>query len=308
MTPRPTRRDFFRAALAAGLSASAAAGIEPIRWTGKPKLTASLAAYSYNRYLDLRGKKKPQMTLEEFIDLGAGLKLPAVELTAYYFPRTTDDYLKSVKARCNGHGLAVSGTAIGNDFCWPDRKKQQEQLDHVKRWIEHSALLGAKTMRIFAGSVRKGDTQEEARKRAVELIQKACEYAGEYPVKLALENHGGITATAEQLLAIVKAVKSDSFGVNLDTGNFHTPDPYDDLARAAPYAIVVQIKTEVLREKPGKDGGKKSLQREEADLKRVTDLLRKVGYQGYVALEYEAKEDPKTAVPRYVKELKKLMG
>ncbi len=300
---RSTRRDFLHAALAAGLSAGVASGIEPIRRTGKPKLTASLAAYSFHRYLNLAAKPKPAMTLEEFIDLGAKLELPAVELTAYYFPRTTMDYLKAIKARCGGHGLAVSGTAVGNDFCWPDRKKQQEQLDHVRRWVEHTALLGAPTMRIFAGSVRKPDTEEDARKRAVELIEKACEHAGKHRVKLALENHGGITATAEQLLAIVKAVRSDWFGVNLDTGNFHTPDPYADMVKAAPYAVVVQMKTEVFIER-----AKKKLERKEADLERVTDILRKAGYQGYIALEYEAKEDPKTAVPRYVKEMKKYMG
>jgi sugar phosphate isomerase/epimerase len=305
---RSTRRDFFRAALAAGFSLSLARAIEPIRWTGKAKLTASLAAYSYNRYLDLRRKPKPAMTLEDFIDIGAKLELPAVELTAYYFPRTTEQYLKTVKARCQKHGLAVSGTAIGNDFCLADKKKQQEQLDHVRRWVEHSALLGARTVRIFAGNVRKPDNEEEARKRAIELIEKACEHAAKYKIRLALENHGGITATAEQLLAIVKAVRSDWFGVNLDTGNFHTPDPYDDLARAAPYAVVVQLKTEVFYESPAKEKGKKKVQRKEADLKRVTDILRKVGFQGYVALEYEAAEDPKTAVPKYVKEMKKYMG
>jgi len=53
---------------------------------------------------------------------------------------------------------------------------------------------------------------------------------------------------------------------------------------------------------------KKSYKTEEADLAKLMKMLRDVNYQGYVALEYEAKEDPKTAVPRYVKELKKYMG
>ena len=52
-------------------------------------------------------------------------------------------------------------------------------------------------------------------------------------------------STAEQMLTIVTAVKHDWFGINLDTGNFRTPDPYGDLAKLAPYAVVVQIKTEV---------------------------------------------------------------
>jgi sugar phosphate isomerase/epimerase len=291
-----TRRGFLAAGLA--LSAGVASAIEPIRRAGKPELKLSLAAYSFNRYLNLRGKTPPPMTLEDFIDLGAKLDLKALELTAYYFPKTTPDYLKTVKGRCDKHGIAVSGTAVGNDFCDPDKKKQAAQLDAVKEWIDRSAALGAKTMRIFAGTLRRGDTEEEARKRAVDLIQRACDHAAKARVILALENHGGITATADQFLAIVKAVKHDWFGVNLDTGNFHTPDPYGDLAKAAPYAVVVQIKTEVFP----------SNKREAADLKRLTDLLRKATFQGYVALEYEAAEDPRTAGPRVSAELKKLLG
>jgi sugar phosphate isomerase/epimerase len=157
--------------------------------------------------------------------------------------------------------------------------------------------MGGKTMRIFAGSVKKGDSEDAARQRTIDTIERACDHAAKYKVYLALENHGGITATAEQMLKIVKAVKHDWFGVNWDTGNFHTPDPYGDLEMIAPYAVTVQIKTEI------HPGGK----REDADLKRLTDILRKVNYQGYVALEYEAAEDPRTAVPRAITALKKLM-
>lgn len=293
-----TRREIL-AAGAAGLAVATALAIDPIRRTGKSKLILGLAAYSFNRYLSLTRETKPEMTLEDFIDLGGKLALPAVELTAYYFPKTTAEYLKSVAARCQQHGLAVSGTAVGNDFCHTDKEKQKDQLAMVKRWVEHSAALEAKTMRIFAGNVKKGDTETEARKRCLDAIHEACDHAAKFKVTLAIENHGGITGTAEQLLVIVKAVKHDWFGVNLDTGNFRTDDPYADLAKVAPYAVVAQLKTEVAPK------GKK---KEEADLPRLTKMLRDVGYQGYVALEYEASEDPKTAVPRYVKELKKLMG
>ncbi len=44
-----------------------------------------------------------------------------------------------------------------------------------------------------------------------------------------------------------------------------------------------------------------------ADLARVVDILAAAKYRGYVALEYEAAEDPLTAIPRHVDELKKLL-
>jgi sugar phosphate isomerase/epimerase len=106
-------------------------------------------------------------------------------------------------------------------------------------------------------------------------------------------------STPDQLLSIVREVKSDWFGVNLDTGNFHGADPYAELVQLAPYAVVVQIKVEV---SPG--GGPK----QRADFGRIIKVLRDVRYQGYVALEHEAEEDPKTAVPKYLQQLRKLTG
>ena len=64
-------------------------------------------------------------------------------------------------------------------------------------------------------------------------------------------------------------------------------------------AVVVQVKTELSR---GAGAPK-----EEADLKRVTDILRAARFRGYVALEYEGREDAMKAVPRYLGQLKELM-
>jgi sugar phosphate isomerase/epimerase len=299
-----TRRQFLNCAVASGaglaLGASAAGAIEPVRRGDlKSHLRLSVAGYSFRKYLDLKLKPKPPMDLDGFIERCAGLQVDAVELTAYYFPRTSPEYLAHLKGHCTRLGLDVSGTAVGNNFCVNDPAKLKAQLDSVKNWAEHTARLGGKTVRIFAGNVERGDTEEKARARCIEAIQEACDHAGKYGVYLALENHGGITATLEQTLALVKAVKSDWFGVNWDTGNFHTPDPYADLEKLAPYAVTVQIKTEIHRK------GQKA---EEADLKRLTDILRAAGYRGYVVLEYEAAEDPMQGVPKAVAALKKLMG
>ena len=80
------------------------------------------------------------------------------------------------------------------------------------------------------------------------------------------------------MLAIVRAVKSPWFGVNLDSGNFRTADIYGDLAKIAPYAINVQIKIDV--HPPGKP-------EEPSDFKRLAQILKTAGYRGYIALEYE---------------------
>ena len=88
--------------------------------------------------------------------------------------------------------------------------------------------------------------------------------------------------------------------VGLDTGNFHTNDPYADLARCAPYAVNVQVKSEIQPRAAKK--------KEAADLTLLVKMLRDSNYQGFVALEYEAAENPWQAVPPLLKQLKGLMN
>jgi sugar phosphate isomerase/epimerase len=114
-------------------------------------------------------------------------------------------------------------------------------------------------------------------------------------VFLALENHGGLTARPEGLLALVRDVKSPWFGVNLDTGNFHGEDLYGDLAQLAPYAVNVQVKVSV----SGPDGRQKH-----GDFRRLARILSDAAYRGYIVLEFEEPEDPITACPRYVDEMR----
>jgi sugar phosphate isomerase/epimerase len=297
----PTRRDFLRTAAAAGLAGGVcppvAPAIDPIkRPSGKPDLKLSLAAYSFRQFL---GGKTASMTLFDFIDYGATLPLDAVELTSYYFPENpTDEYLDKLKAHAAAKKLAISGVPIRSDFAQKDDAKRRKDVEHTKLWTRRAAKLGATTVRIFAGAVPKGDTLEAAQKRVVESVAECCKEAEKLGVYLAVENHHGVTETPEQLLALVKPINSPALGVNIDTGNFHTPDPYADVAKIAPYGVVAQVKTEVYPNN----------KREPADLARVVKILKDANFHWYVALEYEAAEDPKVAVPRHVKELRKLIG
>ena len=151
-------------------------------------------------------------------------------------------------------------------------------------------------MRIFAGNASKDLSDEQARKNVVECIESCCEHADKRGIFMSLENHGGVVATAEGVLDIVKAVKCPWLGVNLDSGNFQTEDPYGDLAKIAPYAVTVQHKIEI---KP------KGRPAEPMDHARVMKILRDANYRGFVALEYEGKEDPLQDVPKHLEEIRK---
>jgi sugar phosphate isomerase/epimerase len=233
------------------------------------------------------------MDLMDFIDFCADEQLGATELTSYYFPNpVSHEYLMQIKEKTFRLGLDISGTAIGNDFCLREGPERDRQLQLCRQWIDYAAEMGAPIIRIFAGNVQAGDTEDQAIERCVAGINDCLQHAAKRGVVLALENHGGIVTTAEQLLSIVREIDSEWFGITWDSGNFRSADPYAELKMAAPYAVTAQIKA-TIASKP-------------ADLARVVQILKDVNYRGWVALEYEEEEEPKIAVPRYLDELRRL--
>jgi sugar phosphate isomerase/epimerase len=279
--------------IAGGWCPRRAAAIEPIPRNGTAKFKFSLAGYSYRNLLT---GNPPKLTLDDFIADCAKMGLEGTEPTSYYFPsNVTHEYLCHLKHLAFRLGLDISGTAVGNEFCQPPGPQRDAQIAAVKRWIDYAEILGAPVIRIFSGNRRGEQTVDDAHKLAVEAIEECCDYAGKHGVFLALENHGGLTATVEGMLRLVHDVKSQWFGVNLDTGNFRGVDVYGDLARLAPYTINVQIKVVI-----SEPGGKAV----PADFRRLAKMLTDAGYRGYIVLEYEEDEDPRVACPRYVDQLR----
>ncbi|MBL9188753.1 MAG: sugar phosphate isomerase/epimerase [Opitutaceae bacterium] len=312
--PTLPRRDFLKLTAAASLAAALPIGAaaaptapNPFQRTGRPRLRLSLAAYSFRENFPvMRGKANDKVPpgratdMFKFIDYCAAHGCDGAELTTYFFSEESDDYMLRLRRHAYLRGVAVSGTAIGNNFSHPKGSpKLAEEIAATKKWIDRAALLGAPHIRVFAGVAPKDFPRAEADKVVVSALEECCDYAGKKGIFLGLENHDSI-GSAATLLPMVKAVKSPWIGVNLDSGNFRTPDPYKDFAECVPYSVNVQFKVEIDGDQPRT--------KKHADLKRFTQLLRDGGYQGWVALEYEAKEDSAVAVPRYLAEMRALFA
>src|SRR5262245_5302058 len=251
------------------------------------------AAYSYRDYLKPGGG----MTLEEFIDEGARMGLDGVELTSYYFATpVTEKRLHELKRHCFRRGLHILGTAVGSNFAQADEAARREQVQMTREWIDHSVVLGAPVIRVFAGPIPQGATEAQAMAWAVACLREVTDYGAQRGVAVALENHGGITETADQVLQLVEQLRGPWFGLNLDFGNFRK-DPYVEIERCAPHAITTHVK----RTMRGPSGP------ERIDYGRVATIMQQVSYSGYYSIEYEDKDDPRTAVPEFVDHLKRVL-
>jgi sugar phosphate isomerase/epimerase len=292
------RREFIAASMLP-LLARAAGAREPITRNAAASFRPSLAAYSLREYFPfMRGK--PQTPRSDgkpidffgFIDYCASIECDAAEITSYFLPpHVTDSYLRELRQHAFLQGITISGTAIGNDFTVDDPKKLQQQIDETIDWIKKASVLGAPHIRIFAGTAKQLGESEEKMNAICRAVNECAKVAEDYGVFLGIENHGGIGA--DQLLHMMSRVDSSWVGINLDTGNFVSNDPYREMEVCAPFAVNVQFKA-TLKTPEGKAYP--------ADFDRIASILRASKYRGFVALEYE-EEHPYERIPELFKQM-----
>ena len=312
---RTTRRDFLKTAALAGTaltSASAARGAVPESnpAPAKKRLKLGIATYSYWHFRDPKVSietvmsKAAELGVEGVDILHRQMELPEKEpLTA---PHRT--YLHQLKRHAFRNGLEICCVSTHQSFVKPKPEELAENVAHTQKCIELAYELGCPCIRINTGRwgttqdfdelmknrgiepVLPGHTEEEGFKWCIGGIERCLPKAEQCGVVLALENHWGLARTPEGLLRILNSITSPWLGGLMDTGNF-LEEPYPKLQAIAPKTVYVQAKTY--------DGGGEWYTLD-LDYQRIARILRDAGYTGYVALEFEGKENPDIAVPKSI--------
>lgn len=277
-----TRRDLLKTA-----PALAAGGQLRGQPTATGRLRAGLVAYSFRAQLEKRA-----MTYEALIRYVADLGLDGLDTTVYWFPDTSDQFLASLRRAAYKNAVSLYSIAARVNLCQPTPELQRAEVENARKWVDVAQKIGAAHLRVFGGAVPRGATQEQAIPWAVETLKRAAEYAGSKGVLLGVEDDGGLSATAEPTVAVVKQADSPWAGINLDTGNF-PKDGYAQVAMCIPYAVNVHFKGKIASESGAK---------EDVDVDRLLGMFVKAGYRGYISLEYED-NDPETGVPRVAGQL-----
>lgn len=273
--------------------------------TSASRIKVSLNAYSFNQALDnyVKGKEDDPMTVFDLIDFCSLHKIPAVDITGYYFPGypevPDDDYIYAVKRYAHLKGVDISGTGVRNNFANPDKSAREKDVELVKKWIDVSSLLGAPVIRVFSGSVPEGfeDNWKTPAGWIIECLKECADYGAKRGVIVGVQNHGDMLKTADETIEVIKAVDSPWVGVIVDTGNFSGKDPYREIEKVIPYAVNFQLK-----ESPF---GTNSTIR--MDLPRLMKIINQSGYKGYLPIEtlqLQGREyNPETLIPLFLKEV-----
>jgi sugar phosphate isomerase/epimerase len=290
------RRVFLQSTLGpavAGLAAEGAAAQSKVARVGGPSIKLSCNVFSFNGPLS-RG----DMTLDDVFEFCAKAGFAAVDPTGYYFgtyPRTpADDYVYHLKKKAFLLGLDISGTGVRNDFTQPEPEKRAADVELVADWVRCAAKLGAPLVRVFSGKgVPAGHTADETYGWVADGIRRCVEVGKQHGVMIALQNHADLLLTAGDVLRVLRDVDSDWFGMNLDIGSFRTQDPYEDIARIAPYAVTWQIKEQL------EINGRQT----RTDLKKIAAILKQANYRGYIPLEI-LEGDARERLPRFIDEVR----
>jgi L-ribulose-5-phosphate 3-epimerase len=306
-----SRREFLTgAALAATTLAASAQGPAASPPAERPRrpLRIGVSTYSFWQF-----RNASLRDLEQCIDLAADMGFDGVEILHRQMEREDNDYLQRLKRRAFANGLDLIGFSTHQGFLSPERAERQRNVDHTLRCIELAYALGIPTLRVNTGTwgtsrnfdelmrnrgiepVRAGHTEEEGFGWVNDGLGACLRAAERCGVVLGLENHWGLGRTAAGVMRVVETINSPWLKVTLDTGNF-LDDMYPQMERLAPQAVLVQAKTYF-------GGG--LWYALDIDYERVAAMLRRHHYRGYISLEFEGRDDPRTGVPRSLQILRR---
>ena len=278
--------------------------------TAPSRIRLAVSTYSYWHF------KSEKYPVESVIEDAAGLGFEGVEVLHRQMRDETPAYLNQLKQAAFRRGLSLPMLSIHQDFVSPEAAERSKHVAHTKRCIDLAAQMAISCVRLNSGRWKTiksfddlmmvkgnepplpGYTNDHAFRWCVDSIRECLQHAEKAGVVLALENHWGLTTDPDMLLRIHREVNSPWLGINLDTGNF-AGDPYAGLEKIAPHATIVQAKTYY-------GGGEWYTL--DLDYSRIAGILRRAGYQGWVSLEMEGKEDPATAVPKSLQVLRSAFG
>jgi sugar phosphate isomerase/epimerase len=225
--------------------------------------------------------------------------IPGISYNDTFFKTTDDAYIDQVKAAVKAAGRVVTSYIIEGNLAMADEARRNEQIEADKRKMRAAKRLGASVVRINVGTTGRENADDTA---GVERVIKAFNeqlipVAKELNVRISMENHGGVSKTAANIIRIIKGTDPKWVGALVDFGNFPIEHKYEEVEIVAPYALVTHVKINVFD-----DNG----EAKEYDFPRVLGMLKKVRYKGPLSIEYEGKGDPvegvrmtKTLIQKY---------
>lgn len=286
-------------------------------------MKTSVSSYSFAHIMKTEGE-----TQLSIIKKAKEIGFDAIEFTDLCPPEgfTQAEYAAMIKEEANKVGIEISCYSVGADLLSGSNGDLEKEIEIVKRKVDIAEILGVKLLRHDASfSFLNNDRGYNGFINVVDRLAEGCrkitEYAESKGIKTMVENHGFFCQDSDRVEMLVNRVAHRNFGLLVDTGNFLCVDenPTTAVGRCAPYAFNVHIKDFIF--KNGNEGcpGAGFIHTRAGNyirgtivghgvvpLKQCVSALKRVGYDGYLTLEFEGFERNDIALKYGCEYLKRL--
>ena len=247
-----------------------------------------ITTWSYHRSL---GSGK--MDLNGFFRAARSAGASGVDIVGGHFPRGGISALRDSIARAQAMGLEVVALAMAGDLTRRSGIERKKKGSDLVKWVRLAKSVDVSTIRVFAGDSSVCDSAE---RQAHSLLRSVAPLARKLRIKVAMENHWGISVNPDSSWRILRGLPLPWVGSCLDIGNFGHDDRKSlyGVRKLAPLAVHVHVK----------DYGSAN-RREGLDQSASIGIIRRTGYQGWFSLEYEGGENEMKEVPKAFARMKR---
>ena len=285
--------------------------------------------YSVSIYSFMNVIRNGEITAFECIKKAKELGFDAIELVDFVnFKGSCEqwaDDAKKIREEADKHGLEISALAISADLINGSNGDSQKEIERIKKYIDICELIGIKKMRHditqgYLPSSGKVRSYEYLIPELAEKCREIADYAATKSVMTMTENHGFFSQDSERVEKLYNAIDHPNFALLCDIGNFTCADenPALAVARVAPYTKYVHAKDFVIKSFYEDNPGEGSFQSRSGNylrgtiighgnvpVKQCLHLLKKVGYDDTISIEFEGLENSFDAIRIGLTNLKK---
>ena len=261
------------------------------------------------------------LTREELVRSYGILGVDGIQITHFYWRECSPAYVRNLVTEC---GLPIVCHLFEGDLTLP-ASDRQPSLDCVFSLLDRTVELGAPLAMIIPAFVKEGVPLEEQRSWLIEGLRLCAEHAESLGLTLLTENFDDppawpLMSRGAACREICAAVDSPAYRIIYDSGAplIVGENPLDALKEMAPFVAQVhfknsrRLKSEVeaeryYRSQGGHQYAGTDLDTGEVDLRLIMTELNRMQYEGFILIEYQGVEDPRTALPHNIGYLRHLM-
>src|SRR5437868_13692652 len=121
-------------------------GRAPRMGSGQARFRTGLVAYSYRQALQAK-----TMTYEDLIRIAVETGTDGIDLTVYWLPGTSDEYLLPLRRLAYRNRVEIYGIGTRVRLAQPTPALREQELAELRKWLDVAQRGGAPRRRGFGG-------------------------------------------------------------------------------------------------------------------------------------------------------------